>query len=207
MTQDKNPTPCACAAADPSRRSFIGRTVATFAAAQVMLRGTPALSAAPSAEEEARNMLPQPGDFLTYQSKSKRGTHLAVDDLKIAAKQIIALPVDPATGIVRDGSRLNQVMLTRLDPAELDEMTLSRAAEGVVAYSTACTHDGCPITSWDRKTMQYVCPCHQSRFDPKAGGVLISGPAYRPLPALPLMVQDGVLVVADVLTARPGGGR
>lgn len=112
-----------------------------------------------------------------------------------------------ATGIVRDGSRLNQVMLTRLDPAELDEMTLSRAAEGVVAYSTACTHDGCPVTSWDRKTMQYVCPCHQSRFDPKAGGVLISGPAYRPLPALPLMVQDGVLVVADVLTARPGGGR
>jgi rieske iron-sulfur protein len=205
MTQDQNPTPCSCAclAATGSRRSFIGHAVAAFAAAQVMLRGTPALSA----EDAVRNSPPQPGDFLTYQSKSKRGPHLAVDDLKLGAKQIIALPVDPATGIPRDGSRLNQVMLTRLDSAELDETTLARAAEGVVAYSTACTHDGCPVTSWDPKTMQYVCPCHQSRFDPKAGGVLISGPAYRPLPALPLKVEGGVLVVADVLTARPGGGR
>lgn len=205
MTQDHNnpPCPCACNAANNSRRSFIGRTMAAFAAAQVMLRGTPALSA----EDAARNSPPQPGDFLTFQSKSKRGPHLAVDDLKLAAKQIMALPVDPATGIVRDGSRLNQVMLTRLDPAELDPATLARAADGVVAYSTACTHDGCPVTSWDPKTLQYVCPCHQSRFDPKTGGALISGPAYRPLPALPLKVEGGVLVVADVLTARPGGGR
>ncbi len=205
MTQDKNttPCPCACAEAGGSRRSFIGRTAAVFAAIPVILRGKPALSA----QDEARNMPPQPGDFLTYQSKSKRGPHLTVDDLKVAAKQLTALPVDPSTGTVRDGSRLNQVMLTRLDPAQLDEATLARAADGVVAYSTACTHDGCPVTSWDPKTMQYVCPCHQSRFDPKTGGSLVSGPAYRPLPALPLKIENGVLVVADVLTARPGGGR
>lgn len=204
MTQQNTNSPCACACAGGgSRRTFIGRTAATLMALPALLRATPALSS----EDEARKMPPQPGDFLTYQSKSKRGPHLTVDDLKIAAKQLTALPVDPATGIVRDGSRLNQVMLTRLDPTELDEATLARAADGVVAYSTACTHDGCPVTSWDPKTMQYVCPCHQSRFDPKAGGALISGPAYRPLPALPLKIEGGVLVVADVLTARPGGGR
>lgn len=99
------------------------------------------------------------------------------------------------------------MLLTRFDPAELDETTLALAADGVVAYSAACTHDGCPVSSWDAKTFQYVCPCHQSRFDPKAGGALVSGPAYRPLPALPLQLQDGFLVVAEAFTARPGGGR
>ena len=195
--------PCACAVANGTRRGFIGRAVAAVAAAQLMLRGTPALSA----EDEIRNAPPQAGDFLTFQSKSKRGPHLTVDDLKMASKQVMAVPVDPVSGLVRDGSRLNHVMLTRLEPAELDEMTLSRAADGVVAYSAACTHDACPISSWDPKKAHYVCPCHQSRFDPKAGGALVSGPAYRPLPALPLKVQDGLLVVADVFTARPGGGR
>ena len=173
------------------------------AAAQPMLRGTPAHAV----EDQIRDAPPQPGDFLTFQSKSKRGPHLTVDDLKTAAKQVMALPVDPASGLVRDGSRLSQVMLTRLDPAELDETTQARAADGVVAYSAACTHDACPISSWDPKKAHYVCPCHQSRFDPKAGGALVSGPAYRPLPALPLKVQDGLLVVAAPFTARPGGGR
>lgn len=194
---------CACAAANSTRRGFIGRALAAMAAAQPMLRSTPAHAV----EDQIRDALPQPGDFLTFQSKSKRGPHLTVDDLKTAAKQVMALPVDPASGLVRDGSRLSQVMLTRLDPAELDETTQARAADGVVAYSAACTHDACPISSWDPKKAHYVCPCHQSRFDPKAGGALVSGPAYRPLPALPLKVQDGLLVVAAPFTARPGGGR
>ena len=194
---------CACTAKSGSRRGFIAQAIAALAATQALLRATPALSA----EDAIRNAGPQPGDFLTFQAKSKRGPRLTIENLKTSAKQIMALPVDPASDTVRDGSRLNQVMLTRFDPTELDEATLARAADGVVAYSAACTHDGCPVSSWDAKTFQYVCPCHQSRFDPKAGGALVSGPAYRPLPALPLQLQDGFLVVAEAFTARPGGGR
>ena len=43
--------------------------------------------------------------------------------------------MDPATGVARDGSRLNQVILIRLDPATLDADTAARAADGIVAYS------------------------------------------------------------------------
>ena len=34
-----------------------------------------------------------------------------------------------------------------------------------------------------------VCPCHYSTFDPATGGTVVYGPAGRPLPQLPLMVD------------------
>ncbi|WGF88073.1 ubiquinol-cytochrome c reductase iron-sulfur subunit [Marinivivus vitaminiproducens] len=195
---------CRCGDNRDNRRGFLSTAAAVLSAAQFVLRP----SAAWSAEEEISNAAPQPGDFLTYQTKAKRGPRLKPADLKKSAKQLLALPVDSASGVVRDGSRFNQIMLTQLDPQELDETTRARAAEGVVAYSAMCTHDACPVSSWDGKAQHYVCPCHQSRFDPKAGGNLVSGPAYRPLPALPLKLADsGELVVAEPFTARVGGGR
>ena len=200
-TEEEQVRSCPCAVASDGRRGFLAGTVA--AAAGVLLRGTPALSAA----ETAAAAPPQPGDLLTYQAAARRGPHLRPEDLKETARQVMALPVDPASGVVRDGSRHNAVLLTRFDPSALDAQTAARAADGVVAYSSICTHDACTVSSWDPKTLHYVCPCHQSRFDPRAGGVLVSGPAYRPLPALPLKLQDGLLVVAEAFTARVGGGR
>jgi ubiquinol-cytochrome c reductase iron-sulfur subunit len=34
-----------------------------------------------------------------------------------------------------------------------------------------------------------VCPCHYSTFDPARGGEVIFGPAGRPLPQLPLVID------------------
>lgn len=172
------------------------------ASVPLMMRGQEA-----KADDAARKAPPQVGDFLTFQSKAKQGPHLTPDDVEVGAKQIVVVPVDPVSGVVRDGSRFNRIMLTRLDLAELTEETAARSAEGVVAYSSICTHDGCAVSSWDGNNHYYVCPCHQSMFNPKAGGVLVSGPAYRPLPALPLKVEDGKIVVAAAFTARVGGGR
>lgn len=196
---------CRCCNANPdNRRGFIAGAVAALVAVGSALRPSTALAAG----DAIRDAAPQPGDFLTWQAKSKRGPHLTLDDLKMNARQLVALPVDPASGTVRDGARFNQIMLTRLDTGELDEATLARSAEGVVAYSAMCTHDACPVSSWDGDTRQYVCPCHQSRFDATAGGNLVSGPAYRPLPALPLRLSgNGELVVDAPFTARVGGGR
>ena len=55
----------------------------------------------------------------------------------------MAWPLDPTDNTVRDGSRLNKVLLLRLDHESLDPVTRDRAAEGVVAYSAICTHTGC----------------------------------------------------------------
>ena len=172
------------------------------ASGTLALRGREARAA-----DDARKSPPQVGDYLTFDAKAKRGPYLTPDNLKTGAKQVVVVAVDPVSGVVRDGSRFNKIMLTRLNPAELTEETAARSAAGVVAYSSICTHDGCAVSSWDDKAYHYVCPCHQSIFDPKAGGVLVSGPAYRPLPALPLKLEGGKLVVAAVFIARIGGGR
>ena len=47
--------------------------------------------------------------------------------------------MDPAAHTVRNGSRLNQVLLVWFDPASLDEETRPHTAEGIVAYSAICS--------------------------------------------------------------------
>jgi ubiquinol-cytochrome c reductase iron-sulfur subunit len=69
-------------------------------------------------------------------------------------------------------------------------------AEGIVAYSKICTHAGCAIAMYrvptfpvDEPHPALVCPCHYSTFDPATGGTVQFGPAGRPLPMLPLMID------------------
>jgi cytochrome b6-f complex iron-sulfur subunit len=62
-----------------------------------------------------------------------------------------------------------------------------------VAYSAICTHQGCTVAYRDS---QLACPCHGSIFDPANGAEVVSGPAQRPLPEIPVEVQDGQVVRA-----------
>ena len=112
--------------------------------------------------------------------------------------------MDPSTGVIRDGSRLNQVLLLRLDPTELSDTTRARAAQGIVAYSAICTHTGCDVWLWERDIKTLKCPCHDSEFDPKDKAHVIRGPAPRRLPALPLKVDNGALMVRSGFVGRVG---
>ena len=58
------------------------------------------------------------------------GEAIAPADIPPGGPQVMAWPMDPTTKVVRDGSRLNQVLLLRLDPEEFDEDTRPRSAEG-----------------------------------------------------------------------------
>ncbi|HTT86409.1 MAG TPA: Rieske 2Fe-2S domain-containing protein, partial [Acidimicrobiales bacterium] len=59
-----------------------------------------------------------------------------------------------------------------------------------VAYSKVCTHAGCPVGLYQEQLYQLLCPCHQSLFDVLKGAQQVFGPAPRPLPQLPLMIDD-----------------
>jgi Rieske Fe-S protein len=50
----------------------------------------------------------------------------------------------------------------------------------------------------------YKCPCHDSEFDPADAAKVIGGPAPRRLPALPLKITDGYVVVAGAFSGRVG---
>ena len=108
--------------------------------------------------------------------------------------------VFPDGHVGRDDS---QVVLLRVDPAELSSGTIDAGSvDGWVAYSKICTHAGCSVglfgvdTRPPRVARQLVCPCHQSVFDPVDQAKPVGGPAPRPLPQLPLDVDDGGFLVA-----------
>jgi Rieske Fe-S protein len=155
------------------------------------------------AQTDAARERPKEGDLLVVVGANPPEP-LKSDDLKLDATQTFAWPMDPETKAVRSGSRLNKVLLLRLDPEGFDAATKDHAADGVVAYSAICTHAGCDVTGWDAKTQLLQCPCHYSTYDPKADAKVVSGPAPRRLPALPLKIVDSRLVVAKPFTGRPG---
>jgi rieske iron-sulfur protein len=142
---------------------------------------------------------PAQGDLLVRSGDASR-TPLTPRDIQSGAAQTLAWPMDP-DGTVRSASRLNQVILVRLDPATLSAETRARAADGVVAYTSICTHTGCDVDDWEPAQRLLACQCHSSQFDPRDGAKVIDGPAPRPLPALPLTLAGGKLVVAQPFTA------
>jgi ubiquinol-cytochrome c reductase iron-sulfur subunit len=58
------------------------------------------------------------------------------------------------------------------------------------AYSRTCTHLGCPVGMYLAEEHRLMCPCHSSQFDLQSGARPIFGPAVRPLPQLPITVDE-----------------
>src|SRR5690606_911816 len=105
---------------------------------------------------------PQENDRLVVAFGARAGEPITPGDLEVGARQAFAYPMDPTSGVIRNGSRLNQVILVRLDPAELAPATLARSVDGVVGYSAVCTHTGCDVTDWYGDVRRFKCPCHES---------------------------------------------
>jgi Rieske Fe-S protein len=57
---------------------------------------------------------------------------------------------------------------------------------------------------WSNETHAFVCSCHGSVYDPRAGAEVLDGPAPRHLAALPLEIKDGMLTAAGGFTGRVG---
>jgi Rieske Fe-S protein len=186
-----NDPPCSFGRTDHARRRLLGAAV--IAAADLMLP-----AAARGEDSPASEARPAPGDVFVFAEGDREGEPIAPDDIPAGGPQVQAWPMDPRSKLVRDGSRLNQVLLLRLDPATLDEETRPRAAGGIVAYSAICSHAGCPVTGWvdGEETQVLKCFCHNSEYDPRRGARVVFGPAPRHLAALPIKLVDGTLVVA-----------
>lgn len=62
-----------------------------------------------------------------------------------------------------------------------------------VLISSVCTHLGCTLQNKLKKGKLF-CPCHISYFDVSSGQVL-EGPAKKPLPMIPYVVEDGKVFI------------
>ncbi|MET0766374.1 MAG: Rieske 2Fe-2S domain-containing protein, partial [Aeromicrobium sp.] len=105
-------------------------------------------------------------------------------------------PVLHGTELLQVKSKAS-IIVVRMRP---EDITPSKGREnwgvdGILCYSKICTHVGCPISLWEQQTHHLLCPCHQSTFDLGDNGKVIFGPAHRPLPQLPLGVdEEGYLI-------------
>ena len=97
----------------------------------------------------------------------------------------------------RVGDADSQALLIAVEPDLLDlEAEAPPTVEGLVCYSKICTHAGCPVGLYRSAVHELLCPCHQSKFAVLEGAVPISGPTTRPLPQLPLGVDDEGYLIA-----------
>jgi ubiquinol-cytochrome c reductase iron-sulfur subunit len=103
--------------------------------------------------------------------------------------------------------------IVRVKPEELElpEDRADWAPEGILAFSKICTHAQCAISLFRYPLFAerspgpaLVCPCHYSTFNVLDGGERIFGPAVRPLPQLPLRIEDGFLVAAGPFSGAVG---
>jgi rieske iron-sulfur protein len=173
-------------------------------AALVLGLGVSCLRDATAQDVDPHHARPQAGDRFVLRAGERQGAVVTPADLPLHGPPLTVYPMDPATSVLRDGSRLNQVLLIHLEPEQLDDVTRTRAVDGIVAYSAICTHTGCDTWLWQGESLTLRCPCHDSVFDPREEARVVSGPAPRRLPALPLKVVEGVLMAAGGFVGRVG---
>lgn len=67
----------------------------------------------------------------------------------------------------------------------------------VVAFSTLCTHKGCPVAYRPERQLM-ICPCHWSSFDPAKGGQMVIGQASQALPQIELRVEGNAVKAVGI---------
>lgn len=165
------------------------------------------LGASVGRADDASSMLPQIGDTLVYLTGGPRDEIIDPAQIKVGEEPKLAYPMDPKTKTVRNGSRLNLLVVSRLAPDEVEDDTKPLAANDVVAYSAVCTHNGCVISAINDTQHEFVCNCHGSTFDAGNRGAIVEGPATRRLAILPLKEGAGELTVAADFIGRLGPPR
>jgi len=166
---------------------------------------TPALSLGPLWDTAPLDMTPwRPGVALVDENGNKMPASDVVGGTFYSA---FAEGVDPE-------DIASELVVIRLDPdkLKLPNGRADWAPDGILAYSKICTHAGCAIGLYRNPLFPdlepkpaLVCPCHYSTFDPYTGASVIYGPAGRPLPQLPLMIDGaGYLRANGNFSARVG---
>lgn len=183
---------CACQSPDNGRRSLLTGALALVALAP--MAATRLATAQEPAAAGRTSQKPEAGDKLAFMLGPKQGQQIQPSDIELGKEPTLAYPMDPHSGKVLV-AKANLLTVVRLKSEELQPASAKNAADGIVAFSSLCTHYGCPITTLHPSKTQIVCNCHGSIFDAANRGAVTQGPATRRLAMLPLAIQNGVLLV------------
>lgn len=170
----------------PGRRRLLVRLLAGAGASLGVALLVPFRSLGPTPEGEMFHTTWREGVRLA----DTEGREIRAEDVS-PDEVITVFPVDaiedPAAQAILVGTREG-----RLDPASLPGPTV----DGMVCYSKICTHAGCPVGLYRAAAGELLCPCHQSTFDVHDAARVLSGPTGRPLPQLPIALDDEGYLIA-----------
>jgi len=152
---------------------------------------------------------PWPGTSL-FTTGWRKGRRLVTSEGELVTRDVLAtgglLVAFPEGG---DQKADSQIVLLHFVNGEFtpQQGRETWSPENFVAYSRICTHAGCPVAQYADVDQVLLCPCHQSTFDVLHGAEPTGGPAGRPLPQLPLAIDDeGVLYAQSDFTESVGPG-
>ena len=143
-----------------------------------------------------RSLGPTPGRALFRTAWTAGSRLVGIDGQPVRADE---LQVGSAVTVFPEGHR------GREDSATMLVRVADGGTDGHLAYSKVCTHVGCPVGLYREATHELICPCHQSTFDVLDGARPTFGPATRPLPQLPIEVDDEGYLVARSDFTEPVG--
>jgi quinol---cytochrome c reductase iron-sulfur subunit len=156
-----------------------------------------------------RSLGQSPGDSLERTKWTPGARVVTKDGLAVAAADLDVgafITVFPAG---HTDAADSQVILLRVDPGSVDPLAGREdwSPDGFMAFSKICTHAGCPIGLYQPATGELFCPCHQSVFAVDRAAEPTDGPATRPLPQLPLAIDEaGYLIATGDFSAPVGPG-
>lgn len=105
-------------------------------------------------------------------------------------------PPDPSAGSGASGTRLGPASEVPVGGGRIYgtfEVVVTQPSAGDYrGFTSICTHTGCDVNEVADGTID--CPCHGSRFH--LDGTVARGPAPRALPARPVKVVNGQIVLS-----------
>ena len=167
------------------RRSFLGKLIA-------LAFGSLGLAAL----FPIRSLGTRPGRDLFHTAWTEGMKLVTEDGVPVRADQLAVngvMTVFPQ-GHVDDADA--QTLLIRIPPGEPAPGPEGASTDGFVAFSKVCTHAGCPVGLYQADSRELFCPCHQSVFAVMQAAAPTGGPATRPLPQLPIGVDDEGYLIA-----------
>jgi ubiquinol-cytochrome c reductase iron-sulfur subunit len=146
-----------------------------------------------------RSLGESPGEALSHTAWEEGARLVTLDDAPVRPE---SLDVGGVLTVFPEGhaeAADSQTLLIRVDPEEYRAPAGREdwAPEGFVAFSKICTHAGCPVGLYQAATQELFCPCHQSVFSVLDSAAPSEGPATRPLPQLPLAIDEDGFIVAQ----------
>ncbi|RWZ51814.1 ubiquinol-cytochrome c reductase iron-sulfur subunit [Labedella phragmitis] len=184
------------------RNTLIGSLIAFPLPAVVLFRGL-----APEGEDPVELLSHTMWEAGTRLARDPDGTPIKASDVTIGSVFHVIPENLPGSEHMLEEKTKAIVLLMRLKPEDLveEESRKDWSYNGIVAYSKVCTHVGCPVALYEQQTHHLLCPCHQSQFDVANHAAVIFGPAARPLPQLPIAVDDEGYLVAQSDFREPVG--